>query len=930
LSGEKSSEEKVLQLAEKYRDISKFVDVLENSGILANISSTEENRLLAVGKILLKHSYFDLALIIWNNALTIFIRKKDTRGQSICYTNLGLAYYELGDVRRAIEYYNKSLEIDREIGDKAGESIGYTNLGLAYHSRGDFKKAIEYHENSLEINIKIRDKAGESKCYGNLGLAYHSLGDFKRAIKCHNKSLEIDREIGDKAGQSKCYGNLGLAYHSLGDFKRAIEYHKNSLEIDREIGDKAGESKCYGNLGLAYHSLGDFKRAIKCHKNSLDINREIGDKAGESKCYGNLGLAYYSLGDFKKAVEYHNKSLDIAIKIGDKEVASIAYYNLAFIYYTESNYEKSLDYAENSLALTEQVRETLIREELGMSFLKTKIKTYDLAINSAIELYKTTKEGTPLKIALEIIERTKSRELIKRVNIEKKKGIELEEKYKELEEIEREIAALEARKKKMLKELTINLDPLYKKKSKLSNENYLKSLDPSSLTPHVDLNLFNLFWDRFNKYRDNCSVMEMYEQWNRVIYLLFDKEEIKFFEKEIDRGDLKDVLEKYLTISKDLAHRSTPVKEFYTILEHVVDYILPEGLKKELEHLKTDDLFIIPHRWLHWIAWEAADVNGTPLCIKYNLIRHYSLDLIRASLNYPEGGNNRALIVSNPTLDLPGAKEECREVKKNIPYETKFLDGKKVKLSKVKAIMPKTSLVHFACHAKFNPEEPFASKILLNDQALLASDIPMKHLEFYPLIFLNACESGRAETGGVDIEKTIRSVGDEQIGFLRAFFMAHAPTVIATSWEIGDEVAKEFAGYFYGALLRYFSWNKVPGNNREKLLRLLRDDLDLGWVRDAEIRKSNDGKTIRVFKNDENSVEIILDETKEKATLKVSDGITHDLKVKKEKGKLNVYSENNVVGALKIARKRTYEEFKEKERDWAAYVLYGNPYREYY
>jgi Tetratricopeptide repeat. len=110
LNGEKSSEEKVLQLAENYHDKAEFVDILEKSGILANISSTEENRLLAVGKILLNHSYVDFALIIWNNALTSFIRKKDTRGQSMCYTNLGLAYYELGDLRRAIEYHNKSLD----------------------------------------------------------------------------------------------------------------------------------------------------------------------------------------------------------------------------------------------------------------------------------------------------------------------------------------------------------------------------------------------------------------------------------------------------------------------------------------------------------------------------------------------------------------------------------------------------------------------------------------------------------------------------------------------------------------------------------------------------------------------------------------------------------------------------------------------------
>ena len=92
--------------------------------------------------------------------------------------------------------------------------------------------------------------------------------------------------------------------------------------------------------------------------------------------------------------------------------------------------------------------------------------------------------------------------------------------------------------------------------------------------------------------------------------------------------------------------------------------------------------------------------------------------------------------------------------------------------------------------------------------------------------------------------------------------------------------------------LRYllmFSWKNVPGKDNERLLRFLWDDLDIGWAENAEIRKFDDGKTIRIFK-DENSVEIILDEKEEDATLKISGGETYGLKVKKEDGKLNIYS----------------------------------------
>ena len=63
---------------------------------------------------------------------------------------------------------------------------------------------------------------------------------------------------------------------------------------------------------------------------------------------------------------------------------------------------------------------------------------------------------------------------------------------------------------------------------------------------------------------------------------------------------------------------------------------------------------------------------------------------------------------------------------------------------------------------------------------------------------------------------------------------------------------------------------------------------DIGWTENAKILKSYDEKTIRIFK-DEKSAEIMMDETKGKATLKISDKKTIDLKVKKKDDKRNIY-----------------------------------------
>ena len=84
-----------------------------------------------------------------------------------------------------------------------------------------------------------------------------------------------------------------------------------------------------------------------------------------------------------------------------------------------------------------------------------------------------------------------------------------------------------------------------------------------------------------------------------------------------------------------------------------------------------------------------------------------------------------------------------------------------------------------------------------------------------------------------------------------------------------------------------FSWGSIPGDDNEKLLRFLKDDLDIDWAENAEIRKCNDDMIINISK-DENSAEIMIAEKKKKATLKISDNRIHELTVKEVEGKLSI------------------------------------------
>ncbi len=60
--------------------------------------------------------------------------------------NLGTDYYAQGDLAQAMRFYERSLEVKKDLKEE-GASVAHTlnNLGLIYAAQKDFPKAIELH-----------------------------------------------------------------------------------------------------------------------------------------------------------------------------------------------------------------------------------------------------------------------------------------------------------------------------------------------------------------------------------------------------------------------------------------------------------------------------------------------------------------------------------------------------------------------------------------------------------------------------------------------------------------------------------------------------------------------------------------------------------------------------------------------------------------
>jgi tetratricopeptide (TPR) repeat protein len=234
---------------------------------------------------------------------------------------VGLAHYYLGEMKKAIGYFEQALAIHREVGNLRGEGVDLGNLGLAYTSLGEVEKAIGYYDRALAIDREIGDRQGEVADLGILGDAYHGLGEMEKALGYYEMQLAIAREIGDRGGEGRALGGLGLvSCTGLDDVEKAIGYFQQQLAITRETGDRRGEGTVLGNLGGAYGRLGEAEKAIRYFEQGLVIDRKIGNRQGEGRALENLGVTYAALEETEKAIALLEQALQIGRAIKDPQI----------------------------------------------------------------------------------------------------------------------------------------------------------------------------------------------------------------------------------------------------------------------------------------------------------------------------------------------------------------------------------------------------------------------------------------------------------------------------------------------------------------------------------------------------------------------------------------------------------------------------------
>lgn len=211
------------------------------------------------------------------------------------------------NINKAIEYYNKGLELARK--NKLDEQVVSAYLYLSEVSRymPDLEKALSYSNQAYAQTGLIKNDSLNARVHLEYGLVYLAKNEKILALKNMMTALRMAEDIKNDGLMRACYVRLSAFYAAIEDHDKAIDYQVK-----------------------AYEKLDQIKTGQTPYNKVQDLTR-IGDLYTAKKSY-------------EMAMTYYQRSLKLADSLKFEPIKALAHRSIISNYLTADQPQKALDY----------------------------------------------------------------------------------------------------------------------------------------------------------------------------------------------------------------------------------------------------------------------------------------------------------------------------------------------------------------------------------------------------------------------------------------------------------------------------------------------------------------------------------------------------------------------------------------------------------
>lgn len=198
-----------------------------------------------------------------------------SRSISIALNSIGNINLVLNQPEKALEVFNQTLLIEKELNNRLGMAINYQNIGYAYNAMNYPDSALVYYEKSLQMNESINSDVGRSICYNSIGDILLKQENPLEALRNFKMAMVFAELTNDDYYISQSHANIGRAYLQINNLEKALpellEYQQKAMRIGSGylIQDASKQLSGY------FERTGEYEKALELYKTAVSYNDSI-------------------------------------------------------------------------------------------------------------------------------------------------------------------------------------------------------------------------------------------------------------------------------------------------------------------------------------------------------------------------------------------------------------------------------------------------------------------------------------------------------------------------------------------------------------------------------------------------------------------------------------------------------------------------------
>lgn len=147
----------------------------------------------------------------------------------------GIAFLHKKKTDNALDCFQKTLELFRELDIKGRMANTLTKIGLIQQKKRALELALALYKESLDLRDEIGNKREIANSLTLLGRIYREQRKLDQSLEYFERSLDLNKELGNKMETAILLDEISLIFQNKEDSTRAMKFRKMSSAIQQSM-----------------------------------------------------------------------------------------------------------------------------------------------------------------------------------------------------------------------------------------------------------------------------------------------------------------------------------------------------------------------------------------------------------------------------------------------------------------------------------------------------------------------------------------------------------------------------------------------------------------------------------------------------------------------------------------------------------------------